>query len=91
MQKRLLGILATVVIIAAACGGATTSSAPAASPRRSPAPGLGSRASAPPTRPNLADEQVLRLSLGNEDPDSLDPAIADTSPISPSCTRSTAA
>ena len=36
MQKRLLGILASIAVIAAACGGATPSSAPAEStaPRR---------------------------------------------------------
>ena len=76
MQKRLLGILASIAVIAAACGSATTSSAPA--PGESTAPGESAAASAAPES-DLADEQVLRLYLSAEDPASLDPGIAETS------------
>jgi oligopeptide transport system substrate-binding protein len=75
MQKRLLGILASIAVIAAACGGATTSSAPA----ESTAPGESAAATEAPPDSNLADEQVIRLYLSAEDPASLDPAIAESS------------
>jgi oligopeptide transport system substrate-binding protein len=67
--------LASMAVIAAACGGATTSSAP---PAASGEPGASAEASAPPDS-DLADEQILRLYLGPEDPASLDPAVAETS------------
>lgn len=75
MQKRLIGILASIAVISAACGGATTSSAPA----ESAAPGESAAATAAPPDSNLADEQVIRLYLSAEDPASLDPGIAETS------------
>jgi oligopeptide transport system substrate-binding protein len=76
MQKRLLGILASMAIIVTACGGATTTSAPPASTE----PGASAEApTAAPPDSNLADEQILRLYLGSEDPASLDPANASTS------------
>src|SRR6478609_7702033 len=89
MQKRLLGIVASIAVIAAACGGAASSSTPAASqpaasapaassgtPSGSAAPsGSGAAASGGP----LAADQVLHVSLGAEDPDSLDPSTASTS------------
>jgi oligopeptide transport system substrate-binding protein len=74
MQKRLFGIVAALAVILAACGAATTSSAPAASTE----PGASVEVTAPPDS-NLADEQVLRVTLGSEDPASLDPATASTS------------
>jgi oligopeptide transport system substrate-binding protein len=74
MQKRLLGILASVAVIAAACGGATTSSAP---PAASGEPPASSEASTPPDS-NLAAEQVLRIDLGTEPP-ALDPNLAQDS------------
>jgi len=64
MQKRLLGILASIAVIAAACGGATTSSAPA----ESTAPGESAAATQAPPDDNLADEQVLRVALPGEPP-----------------------
>jgi oligopeptide transport system substrate-binding protein len=74
MQKRLLGILASVAVIAAACGGATTSSAP---PAASGEPPASADASAPPDT-GLAAEQVLRIDLGTEPP-ALDPNLAQDS------------
>lgn len=74
MQKRLLGILASVAVIAAACGGATTSSAP---PAASGEPAASADASAPPDT-GLAAEQVLRIDLGTEPP-ALDPNLAQDS------------
>jgi oligopeptide transport system substrate-binding protein len=87
MQKRLLGILASIAVIVAACGGAATSTAPAATTAAaSTAPGASqSAASTAPTESaaasggQLAADQVLRWSLGNEDPDTLDPSKASTS------------
>jgi oligopeptide transport system substrate-binding protein len=71
-SKRLLALVGAVAIFAAACGGSTATS-PAdqgsQAPGASPAAGGG----------DLADEQVLRLYYSNEDPSSLDPAIAQTS------------
>jgi oligopeptide transport system substrate-binding protein len=78
MQKRLFGILASVVVIVAACGGATTSSAP---PPASTAPGeSGAPASAAPSASaaDMADQQVLHIDLGNEPP-TLDPNKAQSS------------
>jgi oligopeptide transport system substrate-binding protein len=75
MQKRLLGILASIAVIAAACGGATPSSAPPAG--ESPAPGESAAASAPPDS-NLAAEQVLRYGIVQE-PATLDPNAAQDS------------
>jgi oligopeptide transport system substrate-binding protein len=75
MQKRLLGIFASVVVLVAACGGATTTSAP---PAGSTEPGTSAEASTPPDE-GLAADQTLRLYLGPEDPASLDPAVAETS------------
>jgi oligopeptide transport system substrate-binding protein len=74
MQKRLFGILASVAVIVAACGGATSSSAPpasAAAPGGSEAP-AASAASAAPSTGDLADDQTLRIDLGQEPP-TLDP------------------
>ena len=74
MQKRLFGILASVAVILAACGGATSSSAPpasAAAPGGSEAP-AASAASAAPSTGDLADDQTLRIDLGQEPP-TLDP------------------
>lgn len=86
MQKRLLGILASIAILVTACGGATTSSSPAAStppaasqPASSSGASSGPSASAAASGGELADQQVLRLSLGSEDPDTLDPSKASTS------------
>ena len=90
MQKRLLGIVASIAVIAAACGGAATSSAPAASQPAASAPaassGTPSGSEAPSGSPAaagsggpLAADQVLHVSLGAEDPDSLDPSTASTS------------
>ncbi len=73
MQKRLFGILASMIVIVAACGGATTSSAPA----ESAAPGESPAASAPPVS-NLADEQIYRIDIGGEPP-TLDPSAAQDS------------
>jgi oligopeptide transport system substrate-binding protein len=73
MQKRLLGIFASMAILLAACGGATTSSAPG----ESAAPGESTEASAPPES-NLADEQIIRMALSGEPP-TLDPTVAQDS------------
>ena len=88
MQKRLLGILASIAVIAAACGGATTSTAPTTAPSTgtgaSEAP--GSSASAVSSAPTSSGASgpidpagVLHVSLGSEDPDTLDPSKASTS------------
>jgi oligopeptide transport system substrate-binding protein len=74
MQKRLLGILASIAVIAAACGGATTSSAPAES---AAAPGESAAASAPPES-NLAEEQIYTVDISGEPP-TLDPTQAQDS------------
>ena len=74
MQKRLLGILASMVVIVAACGGATTSSAPPASAE----PGASAAPSAPPSESNLAADQILRISIHGEPP-TLDPNKAQDS------------
>jgi oligopeptide transport system substrate-binding protein len=76
MQKRLLGIFASMAIVLGACGGATTSSAPA----ESAAPGESAAASeaAPPPESNLADEQIIRWPL-IQDPATLDPNLAQDS------------
>lgn len=84
MQKRLFGIIASIAVIAAACGGATTSSTPGASaPAASLAPGasqsVASTAPSAAASGELADQQVLHVSLGSEDPDTLDPTKASTS------------
>ena len=77
MQKRLLGILASVAVIAAACGGATTSLGAAAGVGRarcSAAPA----ATPAPSGADLADEQILTIDLGSEPP-TLDPNKAQDS------------
>ncbi len=82
MHKRLFGILASVAVIAAACGGATTSSAPppaSTAPGTSAAPSTPATSAAPSAAGDLAPDQILRVSLGNEDPDTLDPSKASTS------------
>ncbi len=83
MQKRLFGIVASIAVIAAACGGASTSSAPASQPAASqPAASTGTSSTAPSSAPSggaLAADQVLHVSLGAEDPDTLDPSKASTS------------
>jgi oligopeptide transport system substrate-binding protein len=90
MQKRLLGILASIAVIAAACGGASTSSAPASqapaastaasqAPAASASAAASAEASASAATGDLAEEQILHVSLGAEDPDTLDPSKASTS------------
>ena len=65
MQKRLFGILASIAVIAAACGGASTTSAPPAST----APGQSASAETPaPSVSDLADQQILKIDLGQEPP-----------------------
>ena len=78
MQKRLLGILASIAVIAAACGGATTS--PSAAPPASAAPGQSAAPAATPAPSvsDLADEQILHIDLGQEPP-TLDPNKAQDS------------
>ena len=71
-QKRLIALVGAFAIFASACGGTTATPPPAGS--QDP----GASASTAPDS-ELADEQILRLSLGSEDPHSLDPAIAETS------------
>ncbi len=72
-QKRLLALVGAVAIFASACGGT-----PASQPPASVAPGESPAESSEPSAA-LAAEQVLRLSLGAEDPHSLDPALGETS------------
>ncbi|MEX1170611.1 MAG: peptide ABC transporter substrate-binding protein [Chloroflexota bacterium] len=74
MQKRLLGILASIAVIAAACGGATTSSAPA----ESTAPGESAAATPAPPDSNLAADQILYVDISGEPP-TLDPSPAQDS------------
>lgn len=74
MHKRLIGIFASMAIILAACGGATTTSAPPASSE----PGASSEASVAPSESNLADEQILNISIHGEPP-TLDPNKAQDS------------
>ena len=78
MQKRLFGILASIVVIVAACGGATTTSAP---PAGSIAPGASASAgteSPAPSAADLATDQILKIDLGTEPP-TLDPNKAQDS------------
>jgi oligopeptide transport system substrate-binding protein len=81
MQKRLFGILASIAVIAAACGGATTSST-APSTGASAAPGASGSAapveSAAASPADLAEEQILKIDLGQEPP-TLDPNKAQDS------------
>jgi oligopeptide transport system substrate-binding protein len=86
MQKRLFGIVASIAVIAAACGGASTSTPPAASAGgASTAPGASSSGGAASTAPSagasgtIDTAGVLHVSLGSEDPDTLDPSKASTS------------
>ena len=91
LRKRLIGILGTVAIIAAACGTSTTSTAPstapsaaapsaAASTAASEAPSASASAAASASAgADLADDQTLRVTLGAEDPATLDPSKASTS------------
>jgi len=75
MRKRLFGIMASAAIIAAACSGTTTSSAPAVSTE----PGASAAPATPaPSVSDMADEQILRIDLGNEPP-TLDPTQAQDS------------
>ncbi len=79
MQKRLFGILASIVVIVAACGGATTSSAPASAPVVSTAPGASTPAESPAASvSDMAETQVLKIDLGQEPP-TLDPNKAQDS------------
>ena len=71
MQKRLLGILASLAIVVAACGGATQSSAPA----ESAAPGESQASESTPPDTGLAAEQILRYGIVQE-PATLDPTPA---------------
>ena len=74
MQKRLLGIFASLAVIVAACGGATPTSAPPASTE----PGASAEVTAPPSESNLAEEQILNISIHGEPP-TLDPNKAQDS------------
>jgi oligopeptide transport system substrate-binding protein len=88
MRKGFLGVFASLAVILAACGGATTSTAPtapaattgASAPAATTA-ASGSAASSPAAAASgpLAASQVLHVSLGSEDPDTLDPSQASTS------------
>ncbi|MEO8437503.1 MAG: peptide ABC transporter substrate-binding protein [Chloroflexota bacterium] len=78
MQKRLFGILASIVVIVAACGGANTSPA-ASTPAGSVAPGASTPAeSAAPSISDMAETQVLKIDLHGEPP-TLDPNKAQDS------------
>lgn len=66
MHTRLFGFLAIVAIVVAGCG-----NGPAGSPSAS--------AGGSPVSGDLADDQTLRLTLGSEDPATLDPSKASTS------------
>jgi len=79
MQRRFIGILATLAILMAACGGATTSTAPS-TPPASVAPGTSAAPteSAAPSISDMADTQVLKIDLGQEPP-TLDPNKAQDS------------
>jgi len=93
LKKRLIAILGTVVVVAAACGGSTTSSAPSAAATAAASAAVAapsaaaSAAASAATGPadasckggDLADEQKLVLTLGAEDPATLDPTKASTS------------
>jgi oligopeptide transport system substrate-binding protein len=74
MQKRLLGILASLAVILAACGGATTSSAPA----ESAAPGESAAPQSAAPESNLAEDQIMNISIHGEPP-TLDPNKAQDS------------
>jgi oligopeptide transport system substrate-binding protein len=74
IQKRLLGIFASMAIVLAACGGATTSSAPA----ESVAPGESAAVESTAPESNLADEQILHTDIQGEPP-TLDPSKAQDS------------
>ena len=81
MHKRLLGLLGAGLMIVTACGGATTSSAPAASAPPAASGGASEQPAGSPSAAaaDLADEQILRVTLGSEDPDTLDASKASTS------------
>ena len=89
MQKRLFGILASIAVIAAACGGATTSSPPAATAAGSSSAPAASSSGGESGAPSAATPSgatgpvdpagILHVSLGSEDPDTLDPSKASTS------------
>jgi oligopeptide transport system substrate-binding protein len=79
MQKRLFGILASMAVILAACGGATTSStAPSTAPGASTSGSAAPVESAAPSVSDLAENQVLKIDLGQEPP-TLDPNKAQDS------------
>jgi oligopeptide transport system substrate-binding protein len=87
MRKGFLGVFVSLTVILAACGGATTSTAPTApaatTGASAPAASTGAASSAPSAAAGasgpLAASQVLHVSLGSEDPDTLDPQKASTS------------
>ena len=81
MHKRLLGLLGAGLMIVTACGGATTSSSPAASAPPAASGGASEQPAGSPSAAaaDLADEQILRVTLGSEDPDTLDASKASTS------------
>jgi oligopeptide transport system substrate-binding protein len=86
VQKRLIGILGTVAIIATACGTSTASTAPTAAPSTAASAAASAAASTAPSEApsasagaELADDQTLRVTLGAEDPATLDPSKASTS------------
>jgi oligopeptide transport system substrate-binding protein len=80
MHKRFLGILASLAVIVAACGGTPASVAPSTSSAPVASGASSAPASTGPSAPaNLADDQTLNITLGNEDPATLDPTLASTS------------
>jgi len=86
MQKRFIGIFASLAIIVAACGGATTTSAPPASGPATSGPSAtgdmsaspSGDASVPPASGALAAEQILNIDISGEPP-TLDPNAAQDS------------
>lgn len=83
MRKGFLGVFASLAVILAACGGATTSTAPtapaASTGASAPAASTGAASSAPSGASGPIDPNgVLHVSLGPEDPDTLDPSLAST-------------
>jgi oligopeptide transport system substrate-binding protein len=79
VKKRLIAILGTVAVIAAACGSSTASTAPTAAPPTAAPSSAATEAPSATPESNLADDQTLRVTLGAEDPATLDPSKASTS------------
>ncbi|MEA2653706.1 MAG: oligopeptide transport system substrate-binding protein [Chloroflexota bacterium] len=87
MQKRLLGIAASVAILVSACGGAITSTGPSAPAASTPPAASGSTepsssaaaaSGSPAPSFDLAADQILKIDLTNEPP-TLDPNKAQDS------------